>query len=184
MAGVDEHGLDDHGVNERGVDERGVDEHGVGQHGANEHSVAEAPALGVVVAAVIERSGRILAARRTRPPALAGLWEFPGGKVEPGESPAAALVRECREELGVEVEIGERVGPEYLTPGGTMRVLTYRARIAKGDPAPLESHDELRWVRPGGPEAAELPWLPGDLLILDALIVPDLPPEWVNHAEA
>lgn len=138
---------------------------------------------GVVVAAVIERSGRILAARRTEPPALAGLWEFPGGKVEPGESDTAALARECREELGVEVEIGERVGPEYLTPNGAYRVLTYQARITHGDPVPLECHDELRWVLPDEPETAELPWLPGDLLILDALNAPNLPPEWVNSGE-
>ena len=154
-----------------GMDEPRIDERGA------------AAAVGVVVAAVIERSGRILAARRTEPPALAGLWEFPGGKVEPGESRTAALARECREELGVRVEIGERVGPEYRTPDGRMRVLTYRARITHGEPEALESHDELRWVRPGGPEAAELPWLPGDLLILDALASPDRPPEWANPAE-
>ncbi|HEY3871203.1 MAG TPA: (deoxy)nucleoside triphosphate pyrophosphohydrolase [Actinocrinis sp.] len=165
------------------MDEHTAVEHSADEHSVDEHSAAGAPAVGVVVAAVIERSGRILAARRTEPPALAGLWEFPGGKVEPGESPVAALVRECREELGVEVEIGERVGPEYPALGGAMRVLTYRACITQGDPMPLESHDELRWVRPGAPETAELPWLPGDLLILDVLAVPDLPPEWVKRAE-
>jgi 8-oxo-dGTP diphosphatase len=178
-------------MDERGVDERSVDKGSVagspsadGEAAAPVRSAAPGPGpLGVVVAAVIERSGRILAARRTEPPALAGLWEFPGGKVEPGESDAAALARECREELGVKVEIGERIGPEYLTPNGAMRVLTYRARITEGEPATLESHDALRWVRPGSPEAAELPWLPGDLLILDALIAPNLPPEWVNQAD-
>jgi 8-oxo-dGTP diphosphatase len=125
----------------------------------------------VVVAAVIERDGLMLAARRTGPPALAGRWEFPGGKVEGGESDAAALVRECREELGVVIAVGERIGPEYPTPGGAMIVRTYRAALADAadEPAALESHDALAWVRPGTAEARALLWLDGDLLILDAL---------------
>jgi 8-oxo-dGTP diphosphatase len=124
----------------------------------------------VVVAAVIERDGLMLAARRTEPAELAGRWEFPGGKVELGESDADALVRECREEIGVRVAIGERIGPEYPIAGGTMTVRTYRAAIVDGgEPETLEDHDALVWVRPGSPEARALPWLDGDLLILDAL---------------
>ena len=123
----------------------------------------------VVVAAVIERDGLFLAARRTEPPELAGLWEFPGGKVEPGEDDAAALVRECREELGVEVAVGPKVGPDYLTPGGTMLVRTYRATLVGGEPAPIESHDALRWLRAATPEVRELSWLAGDYVILETL---------------
>ncbi|MGH6655612.1 MAG: (deoxy)nucleoside triphosphate pyrophosphohydrolase [Actinocrinis sp.] len=124
----------------------------------------------VVVAAVIERDGLILAARRTGPPQFAGLWEFPGGKVEPGESDADALARECREELGVAATVGERIGPEYVTPSGTMVVRTYFAVLDEGaEPGALDSHDALRWVRPSEPETRALPWLPGDVLILDAL---------------
>jgi 8-oxo-dGTP diphosphatase len=123
----------------------------------------------VVVAAVIERDGLFLAARRTEPPELAGLWEFPGGKVEPGEDEAAALVRECREELGVEVAVGAKVGPDYLTPSGTMLVRTYRATLVGGEPAPIESHDELRWLAAATPQVRALPWLDGDYLILDSL---------------
>ena len=122
-----------------------------------------------VVAAVIERDGLFLAARRTEPAQLAGLWEFPGGKVEPGEDDVAALIRECREELGVEIEVGEPVGPEYVVPGGTMVVRTYRATLVAGEPAPIESHDELRWLAAGTPEVRALPWLEGDYVILDAL---------------
>jgi 8-oxo-dGTP diphosphatase len=127
----------------------------------------------VVVAAVIERDGLILAARRTEPPALAGRWEFPGGKVEPGESDAAALERECREEIGVAIAVGERVGPEYYAPSGTMVVRTYMAELVNpaDEPRVLESHDALTWLRPGTPELRDLPWLDGDLLILDALDV-------------
>jgi 8-oxo-dGTP diphosphatase len=123
----------------------------------------------IVVAAVIERDGLFLAARRTEPPACAGLWEFPGGKVEPGEDEETALIRECREELGVEIAVGASVGPEYVVPGGTMLVRTYRATLVSGEPAPIESHDALRWVAAGTPEVRELPWLEGDYVILDAL---------------
>jgi 8-oxo-dGTP diphosphatase len=122
-----------------------------------------------VVAAVIERDGLFLAARRTEPPALAGLWEFPGGKVEPGEDDTTALIRECREELGVEIAVGEPVGPEYLAVGGRMVVRTYRAVLVAGEPAPIENHDELRWLAAGTPESRALPWLEGDYVILDAL---------------
>ena len=122
-----------------------------------------------MVAAVIERDGKFLAARRTEPPALAGRWEFPGGKTEPGEDDPAALRRECREELGVEIAVGAQVGPVYLVPGGTFEVRTYRAVLVAGEPAPIESHDELRWLVPGSPEVRELDWLEGDYVILDAL---------------
>ncbi len=66
----------------------------------------------LVVAAAIVRAGAVLAARRTRPAALAGRWELPGGRVEPGESDPAALRRECREELGAEVVVRHRLGPD------------------------------------------------------------------------
>lgn len=59
----------------------------------------------VVVAAALQESGRLLAARRSAPPELAGRWELPGGKVEPGEDPKRALVRELREELGIAAEL-------------------------------------------------------------------------------
>jgi 8-oxo-dGTP diphosphatase len=123
----------------------------------------------VVVAAVIERDGLFLAARRTGPAALAGRWEFPGGKAEPGEDDAAALRRECREELGVEIEVGEAIGPVYPAAGGALLVRTYLAALAAGEPAPIESHDELRWLAAGAPGVRELPWLEGDYVILDAL---------------
>jgi 8-oxo-dGTP diphosphatase len=123
----------------------------------------------VVVAAVIERDGLILAARRTGPPALAGRWEFPGGKTESGESDAAALIRECREEIGVRIAVDARIGPEYAIADGSMVVRTYLAAIEEGEPVAMESHDALTWVRPGTAKARGLRWLDGDLLILDAL---------------
>jgi 8-oxo-dGTP diphosphatase len=138
-------------------------------HGESAEHDAPAPAQRVVVAAVIEREGLFLAARRIGPPALAGRWEFPGGKTEPGEDDAAALRRECLEELGVRIAVGEPVGPAYTAAGGSLLVRTYRATLVDGEPAPIEGHDELRWLAAGAPGVRELPWLDGDYLILDAL---------------
>jgi 8-oxo-dGTP diphosphatase len=118
-----------------------------------------------VVAAAICRDGRLLVAQRAHPPALAGLWELPGGKVEAGEQDIAALVRECHEELGVDIAVGERVGPDVaFEDGWTLRA--YAARLLGGEPQPLE-HLELRWVAAAG--LADLPWLPVNTVFLPAL---------------
>lgn len=119
-----------------------------------------------IVAAAIVVDGRLLACARAHPPALAGYWELPGGKVEPREADEAALTRECREELGVEVRVAGRVGPEVpVTGGATMRV--YLATLAPGPaPRPLE-HAELRWLGPD--ELDSVPWLPADLPLLPVL---------------
>ncbi|WP_072688018.1 (deoxy)nucleoside triphosphate pyrophosphohydrolase [Rhodococcus marinonascens] len=97
-----------------------------------------------VVAAAIIVGGRLLLAQRTRPPELAGLWELPGGKAEAGETARDALRRELREELGVEVSGGERIGDDVPLPDG--RVLrAYRVELVSGTPVALD-HAELRWV--------------------------------------
>jgi 8-oxo-dGTP diphosphatase len=116
----------------------------------------------VVVGAAIVRDGRVLAARRSAPPELAGQWEFPGGKVEAGESERAALVRECREELGVDIEPGERLAEATIRPGLVLRL--YRATLLTGEPAALQDHDELRWL--GADELDSVPWLPADRPLL------------------
>ena len=123
----------------------------------------------VVVGAALVRADadgrpRVLAARRRRPVHLAGLWELPGGKVEPGEGEADALVRECREELGVEVEVDGRVGEDLpVTDGLVLRV--HRARTT-GEPQPRE-HDELRWL--AAHELDDVAWLPADAPLLPEL---------------
>jgi 8-oxo-dGTP diphosphatase len=114
----------------------------------------------VVVAAAIERDGRYLAARRTRPADVAGRWEFPGGKIEPGETDEEALAREIREELGVEIAVGQRIPGEWTLHGDLVLHL-YVATLTDGEPAPLEQHDEIRWVRPA--DFDDVDWLPSDL---------------------
>jgi 8-oxo-dGTP diphosphatase len=114
----------------------------------------------VVVGAALLSGGRLLAARRSAPPELAGRWELPGGKVEPGETPQDALVRELREELGVEAEPAERVPGEWpLKADYVLRVWT--AHLLSGEPRPLEDHDELRWLTPD--EVWDVDWLDQDV---------------------
>ena len=116
----------------------------------------------VVVGAVLrDAGGRVLAARRDRPPG----WELPGGKVEPGESEPAALVRELREELGIAVEVGTRVGPD-VPIGSDLLLRAWTAVLTDGEPTALE-HAELRWLAPH--ELDSVPWLPADRPIVAAL---------------
>jgi 8-oxo-dGTP diphosphatase len=132
----------------------------------------ESPVL-VVAAAIVDdldAPGELLAARRRSPVSLAGRWEFPGGKVEPGEAPEDALHRELREELGVEVVLGaELPGPDggawRLSERYTMRL--WRARVVSGTPAPLVEHDALRRLPRG--QWLSVPWLDADVRIVDAL---------------
>ncbi|MEV0903570.1 NUDIX domain-containing protein [Streptomyces hokutonensis] len=108
------------------------------------------------------RGGRLLAARRSAPPELAGRWELPGGKVEPGERPDAALVRELREELGVDAETVARVPGEWpLKPPYVLQVWTARLLPGSARPCPLQDHDELRWLAPA--DIWTVDWLDQDV---------------------
>ena len=120
-----------------------------------------------VVAALIWEGDRFLACQRPAHKARGLLWEFVGGKVEPGETHEQALVRECREELGVTVAVGERslqVVHEY--PDLTVRLTLFRAAIAEGVPQKLE-HADLRWLTVEEMDA--YPFCPADEVILQAL---------------
>lgn len=103
----------------------------------------------LVVAAVIRRAdGRILLAQRLPGGPHGGLWEFPGGKVEPGETPAGALVREIQEELGITVAVGEPLlTVEHTYPHLAIRLMAYDCRVSKGSPRPLHCQD-FCWVSP------------------------------------
>ena len=117
-----------------------------------------------VTAAVIEKEGKILCAQRPQSDALAGLWEFPGGKIEPGEAPEACLRREIQEELGLEIEVRSllcKTFHEY--PGKIIELHVYRCRLEdlRQLPARLESHQAIQWLRPE--ELLTLTWAPADL---------------------
>lgn len=120
----------------------------------------------VVTAAVIVRDGRLLAQQRSRPASAAGRWELPGGRVEVGESESVALVRECREELAVEVAVGGRVGPDVPLPGNRL-LRAYAACLVDGaEPRPVE-HAALRWLAPDELERHD--WLDADRAVLPDL---------------
>ncbi|WP_458106914.1 (deoxy)nucleoside triphosphate pyrophosphohydrolase [Arthrobacter sp. R3-55] len=130
--------------------------------------------VGAAIVDSLEAPTRLLAARRSAPPQFAGMWEFPGGKVEAGEAAEAALHRELAEELGIEVRLGaelESGRPDgwVLNERAVMRV--WFAELVAGEPAPLEDHDELRWVSvEDDHQALGLPWIPADFPIVRALL--------------
>ncbi|WP_205471302.1 (deoxy)nucleoside triphosphate pyrophosphohydrolase [Nocardioides sp. SYSU D00038] len=114
--------------------------------------------MGVVVGAAIVRGDRVLATRRTRPPEAAGRWELPGGKVEPGEEPGAALVREVTEELGCRVELGRWLAGESAI-GERHTLWVAVAELVDGEPTPTE-HDLVRWL--AADELGDVDWLEPD----------------------
>lgn len=137
------------------------------QHMPPKHDVSDGPSRRVIVAAVIMVDGRVLACERGAPPEAAGQWEFPGGKVEPGETEEAALARECAEELGVRVQVGSRVGADVPLAGGRAVLRFFIARLIDGGtPQPLE-HTALRWL--GADELDRVPWLPADISMVAEL---------------
>ena len=118
----------------------------------------------VMGAAIIHR-GRVLAARRTTPEAARGLWEFPGGKVEPGEDPGAAIVREISEELACGIRVVDHLaGQQHIKDGYTLRVAV--AALVDGEPIPHE-HDAVRWL--AADQLDHVMWLEPDLPFLPEL---------------
>ncbi|HEY7810755.1 MAG TPA: (deoxy)nucleoside triphosphate pyrophosphohydrolase [Allosphingosinicella sp.] len=133
----------------------------MGEHGTKSFTV--------VAAAMIDGEGRILLQRRAEGRAMAGLWEFPGGKIEPGETPEAALVRELHEELGVDVpEAALEAGPFASADNGGrhMLLLLYLCREWRGTPRALDA-DALLWARPAEMKALAMP--PADVPLVAML---------------
>ena len=117
-----------------------------------------------VVAALIWQDGKFMACQRPAHKARGLLWEFVGGKVEPGESREEALIRECREELNVEIEVGDifmNLVHEY--PDLTVNLILYEASIVSGEPEKLE-HNDIKWLSPE--EIPQYEFCPADKDIL------------------
>lgn len=120
-----------------------------------------------VAAAAIVRGARFLAAQR-RSGRYAGLWEFPGGKVEPGEDLVGAVHREIREELSVAITVGERVGDWWPLAGGA-RMAVFLATLEPGAEVLIgPDHAAMAWV--GLDDFSHRPWIPADLPIVDAVV--------------
>lgn len=122
----------------------------------------------IVTASVVYRDGTVLIAKRTAG-ALEGLWEFPGGKLEPGESPEECLARELREELGLDVEVGDIFQVVYhVYEDGPVLLLAYRCRLIGTSPSGQAENPPSRWVR-----ISDLPqyrFTPADLPVVAKLL--------------
>jgi 8-oxo-dGTP diphosphatase len=129
--------------------------------------------LPVVAVALVDADGRLLVQQRPEGKAMAGLWEFPGGKIEPGETPEAALIRELKEELGIDTETACLAPATFASAGLGDRhllLLLYVCRKWRGIPQPLEG-GALKWVRPVELHALDMP--PADrplAALLEALL--------------
>lgn len=121
-----------------------------------------------VVGAVLVDGNTVLAAQRGKSMSLPGMWEFPGGKIEQGETPQEALNRELKEELLCTAEIGEHLETtEYEYDFGVVILATYICRLREGVPQ-LTEHDDIRWV--AVPDLPSLNWAPADIPAVDRLV--------------
>lgn len=120
-----------------------------------------------VTAAILVHSGRVLIARRRAGARRGGLWEFPGGKIRTGETPEHCLRREIREELGVDIAVGEFFGESvYAYPDQTVHLLAYCSRLTGGS-ITLNDHAEIAWVEAG--ELCRYVFCPADIVLVKRL---------------
>jgi len=121
-----------------------------------------------VTAAIIKDKNRLLIAKRHSKDPLGGKWEFPGGKIEPGETPQVCLVREIKEELGVDVEIGPFYDDNvYSSQDHDIHLLFYWAEVINGEVIPVV-HDDLKWITIE--ELANFDFAPADIPIVKRLL--------------
>lgn len=121
-----------------------------------------------ITAAVIEKDGKVLIAKRHKGDHHGGKWEFPGGKVEHGETPEQCLKRELKEELDIEAEIGEFIcSSDFAYMLVPMELLVFKARYLSGEVKALD-HDELRWVDPG--DLADYDFAKADIKVVTKLM--------------
>lgn len=114
-----------------------------------------------VTGAALLKDGKILAARRGEGKSLAGFWEFPGGKIEAGESPEQALARELKEELLIDASVGDFITTtEHEYDFGIIVLSTYFCRLHGSEPK-LTEHSEIRWMYPA--DLPSLTWAPADV---------------------
>lgn len=120
-----------------------------------------------VVGAVVVKNGKVLCAQRGPNGSLPNQWEFPGGKIEPGETAHAALVREITEELECRVEVGDEVATTtYEYEFGVVTLTTFYCELLDGVPQ-LTEHAEVRWLSPG--ELGSLDWAPADIPAIEEI---------------
>ncbi len=131
------------------------------------------PTMLVVAVALVDEEGRVLLQQRAPERSMGGLWEFPGGKIEQGELPEAALIRELKEELGIDTDVANLAPATFASASLGERhlvLLLYLCREWRGTPRPLDA-TALNWARPS--EMSGLPMPPADrplIGILEALI--------------
>ncbi len=129
-----------------------------------------------VSAALLFRAGRLLIAQRRQGDHLGGLWEFPGGKIEPGETPESCLRRELEEELGVQVAVGPLVAEvSHDYPGRRVHLRFHRCRLLEGEPAPLLCQ-AIAWIAPCDLERFEFP--AADAALIARLASPEARAWW------
>ena len=142
---------------------------GCWQAGARDLNAAAGPIVLVAAAALIDSDGRVLIAKRPEGKKMAGLWEFPGGKVDPGETPEHALIRELHEELGVDTRqscLAPIAFASHAYEDFHLLMPLYACRIWQGDPTGQEGQ-QLAWVRPV--RLRDYPMPPADLPLIPIL---------------
>jgi 8-oxo-dGTP diphosphatase len=129
--------------------------------------VIELPHKRIGAAIIWNQSGQVLIDKRKAGGAMGGLWEFPGGKIEPGETVAECIIREIREELAIEITVGEHlISIEHIYATFQITLIAHHCQHISGTPQPIES-DEIRWVNVGDLAGYQFP--AANLAIIEAL---------------